>query len=125
MQECNSTKPEFEDSFFCKLLSQELAATAFLSTQTAVYQFLQDLARHYAASALTEQLQKEFEVVCMLNALFGDPCQNLQMLDRSRSGPQTQFQPPRESLDEQSLSVQKQRRNAVVEVLRFVLRQKQ
>ena len=53
---------------------QEVLRSAWLNTLPKIYDFLEDIARHYAAKMGSDPvLQEEFFVVCMLNALFGDP----------------------------------------------------
>lgn len=73
----------------------------------------------------SEKLTHEFIVVCMLNALFGNPNLNLVQLHPLYRGPNTikrdwalfgKFDPSKAS---SAVEMEKKRLNAVAEVLRF------
>lgn len=121
MIESSSEANPFQDEFMRSLLQTELPQAKLFTSKSQIYAFLQDLARHYATfCGQDKKLTHEFYVVCMLNAMYGDPTQQLNQLHRSQRGPDYKFQPlDIGQLDESSLSMQKRRRNAATEVMRL------
>ena len=121
MIESSSEANPVQDEFMRSLLQTELPQAKLFTSKNQIYAFLQDLARHYATfCGQDKKLAHEFYVVCMLNALYGDPTQQLNQLHRSQRGPDYKFQPlDIGQLDESSLSMQKRRRNAATEVMRL------
>jgi hypothetical protein len=71
---------------------------------------------------LISKLDQEFNVICMLNALFGNPNVHLVQLHPSYKGPKNIDRAEHLSTEiaEDSIIMVKKRRNAVTEVLRFV-----
>ena len=59
--------------------------------QVQLNEFLYELAKEMAtaSTSATEKVKHEFITVCMLNALFGNPCLNLVQLHQAYKGPKT------------------------------------
>ena len=121
----------FNDGFFFNLLKKELPQVGFCSKagienkQVQLNGFLYSLAKEMAQQAQSEKLKHEFIVVCMLNALFGNPCLNLVQLHPAYKGPKTlkrdweNYGQLELSKTASALEIEKKRLNAVSEVLRF------
>ena len=76
-------KSLFSDSFFSKLIEKELPSAAFCQTKGSdtaakvqLTDFFVDVARELSKNT-SEKAKHEFIVICMLNALFGNPCIHL------------------------------------------------
>jgi len=69
------TKTEFTDEFFRKLLEKPLPESKLFTKPGDIYNFLLKTAKYYVEKAdlRTQKLSEEFFVICMLNALFGNP----------------------------------------------------
>ncbi len=82
-----------KDLFFRDLLNGKLASckmfSSFESRGISLAIFLYDLAKELAMAGDNKTLRHEFYVVCMLNALFGDPASLLHQLHNDYKGPKT------------------------------------
>jgi len=103
---------------------------------SSIFSFLYDLAKLYIQSyrehpskLYCEKVEKDFLTICALNALFGDPRIHLVQLhpasiskfgDRNFDRALRLYSDKKYADTKNSLETQKQRRNAVTELLRFV-----
>jgi len=113
------------DPFFVRLLSKELPLTGFCPSAKfgQLADFFLDLAKQMR-NKTGDKVKHEFITVCMLNALFGNPNLHLVQLHKDYCGPNTIERDAIsfgnwQATNENDIEVQKKRRNAVCEVLRF------
>jgi hypothetical protein len=69
------SKTEFTDEFFRKLLEKPLLESKLFTKPSDLHNFLLKTAKFYVEKAdlRVQKLNEEFFVICMLNALFGNP----------------------------------------------------
>lgn len=119
------SKTEFTDEFFRKMLEKPLLESKLLTKPGDLHNFLLKTAKFYVEKAdlRVQKLNEEFFVICMLNALFGNPNVHLCQLHPSFIGPKnierTSLIQTKEFNDSLIITVKK-RRNAVTEVLRLM-----
>ena len=119
------TKTEFTDEFFRKLLEKSLPESKLFTKPGDVYNFLFKTAKYYVEKAdlRTQKLSEEFFVICMLNALFGNPnvhlCQLHPRFTGTKNIERTQLMHNEEFNDSDLITVKK-KRNAVTEILRLM-----
>lgn len=116
----------FEDVFFRSILEEasksvKPASDGFLLDSNALAQFLEDVARSYSR-CWSDDKEQNFFVICMLNALFGDPTRELNRLHpKLHEGCECIFRSCHEGALEHSISTMKRRRNAAIKVLETLL----
>ncbi|CDW76976.1 subunit of the nuclear pore complex that is localized to both sides of the pore [Stylonychia lemnae] len=128
----------FDDPFIERTLaSTQVKTLEFQSDPTIIFYFLEDLAKHLIQQIdsqtleLVQKLSEEFYVICTLNALFGNPCIQLVQLHPDFKG-LNNYNKARKIFgqnglrtfeDGHTIQIEKQRRNALTEVLRFMCQQ--
>ena len=118
------------------MLEVPLAEASLFNGRKSICNFLNLAANHYKSSlALRKEdernqsirqhifkLNQEFNVICMLNALYGNPNLHLVQLHPAYKGPKNidRAETFDTDLAEDCIIMVKKRRNAVTEVLKFV-----
>lgn len=116
----------FNDAFMKQMMAQlgrtvKPAADGFLITHEELAKFLEDVARVYSQNWNPDR-EQDFFVICMLNALFGDPMRHLNLLHPIlHEGPRHVFKSHFQGSVEESVNMMKRRRNAATEVLKSLL----
>ena len=134
----------FDDPFFHEFFNKiRLPVVDFKKDPQDLFFYLKDLAQDYVGliqknqgnKGLHDKLQYEFYVVCMLNALFGNPNIHLVHLHPKFHSGYNNFQNAMRRYGQRSnesrtnfvdcddFAVGKKRRNAVAEVIRFICQQ--
>ena len=118
----------FASPYFQKLYSKLKLPIKFQEFQpSSICKFLSDLADSYVVSltkntslVFCKKLDQHFFVVCMLNALFGDPRVHLHQKHPAYQGDKMRVPVDNYNDTKQSVETGKQRRNAVSQLMRFI-----
>lgn len=127
MENLESTviQTEFTDEFFRKIFEKPFPESKLFSKPSEIYNFLYQTAKFYVLKSdlQSQKLNEEFFVVCMLNALFGNPNVHLCQLHPKFNGPKNIERTKllhNEEFNDSFIITVKKRRNAVAEVLRLM-----